>query len=296
MANVTLLHVDPQAAERQAVQRLFDGSETTDVVSCSSPTDAKNELSDTTVDCLVTEYDLGGTTGIELAETVREKTPDAGCILYTDADREAIESSSASPVTAYVPKSGSSSRMRLAQIVETTTTLRSQTAYPLPDSEQERLAALERYDLTDDDLNRALERVGNLARQHFDLPKAAISAITKHEQRFAVSLGEEFTPIPREETACTYTILFDDVTVIDDLGEDPRFAQNEAIGEIDITFYAGTPITVDGLPIGTLCVYDVDPREFTDDDESYLRLLGREAAAWIETLGRPDDGDGEGTS
>ena len=54
---------------------------------------------------------------------------------------------------------------------------------------------------------------------------------------------------------------------------DERFASNPAVtGPPFIRFYAGYPLeTHDGHRIGTLCVMDTEPREFSPQDEVMLR-------------------------
>ena len=61
------------------------------------------------------------------------------------------------------------------------------------------------------------------------------------------------------------------------LGEDDlRFADNPLVtGAPDIRFYAGCPIKGPfGYRVGTLCLIDRSPREFTHEDGEMLRDLG----------------------
>jgi PAS domain S-box-containing protein len=50
--------------------------------------------------------------------------------------------------------------------------------------------------------------------------------------------------------------------VVEDLSEDPRFADEYYVtGDLHLRFYAGAPLsTSDGYRIGTLCIYDREPR------------------------------------
>jgi GAF domain-containing protein len=66
------------------------------------------------------------------------------------------------------------------------------------------------------------------------------------------------------------------VFVIEDTVLDPRFAQNPLVlDEPRIRFYAAQPVRgPGGHNVGTLCVMDKQPREFSDDDRDALRDLG----------------------
>lgn len=150
-------------------------------------------------------------------------------------------------------------------MVAATLELRSHTAYPLPRNEDDRLAALESFALDSEALREALERVTDLPARHFDVQTASVNAIEERTQTFLVCHGADWTETSREDSICTYAIVDDDpVTVIEDTATDPRFEHNETLQELGIQFYAGADLTVDGLTLGTLCVYDDEPRSFDD--------------------------------
>lgn len=300
MPSGSILHVDPEASAREELRdALADSS--LEVRSAASLAEGAEALGEEQPACLVAEYELDDGTGLDLVRRVREETPDVGCVIYTDASREALESATGDdPVLAeYVPKDSGAAADRLAQLVRTTVDRRTQTAYPLPDDESERLEALRAYDLESPALERALGRVAELATAHFELPLAAVSYLSAHTQEFLVCEGDDWDAVSREETVCTYTILEEGVTVVEDLAEDPRFVANDAIDELGIRFYAGVPLTDDGgRPLGTICVYDETPRTFDDADEAYLELLADEAEQWLAACGleadRSDGGEPTG--
>jgi GAF domain-containing protein len=66
------------------------------------------------------------------------------------------------------------------------------------------------------------------------------------------------------------------VLVVEDTVLDPRFAQNPIVlDDPHIRFYAGQPVKgPGGHNVGTLCIMDKVPREFSDEDEETLRDLG----------------------
>lgn len=277
MPTDTVLYVEGEASSRStALDRLRERARDVTVVAATSLADAKSALRDRPVDCVVTAYELPDGTGLDLAEHLRNSAPDAGCVLYTDVDRAEIDTDGADEVvTEFVPKESSDGVEELWRVVSFTVESRSQTAYPLPTDEAERLDALDAYELDTDACRADVKRLTDLAARHFDAPKASVNLIKEHSQEFLACHGVDWTPTAREDSICTYTILdAGEVTVIDDVKDDPRFADNESLDELGIRAYAGASIvTDDGLPVGTLCVYDDEPRSFSAHDGEFLRTL-----------------------
>ena len=82
--------------------------------------------------------------------------------------------------------------------------------------------------------------------------------------------------------------------VVPDARRDPRFAENPLVrGEPHIVSYAGAPLRAPGgLRIGSLCVIDTQPREFTPEDVEVLEDLAAVAEAEFESvLRRTREGD-----
>ena len=274
-----LLLADPDAGFREeAADDLREAGY--DVTAVDSATAARDELASAEpIDCLVTEQDLPDGTGLELVREARERSPDTACILCTNVSLENIDTEAFSDVVAeYVSKDDPEFPEALLELVEHSLAFRSQTAYPLPDNEEARLVALERYATDPEALGDSIDRLTVLATELFGVNAAAVGLVDEHEQRFLACHGISLHPMDREDTICTYAILDADVTVIEDTGEDPRFAENEGLREDGIRFYASAPIrTPNGHPIGTFCVYDDESRSFDERDRELLGLLAEEA-------------------
>lgn len=281
-STVLCVGLDGQGPERLATESGLS------VAGTDSLAGAKEHLHGPGIDCLVTAYDLPDGTGIDLIRHVRNRAQDTGCILFTDADRATVTEGVETPLVAdYLHRGSPAALDRLATLVSVTADRRTQTAYPLPEGESRRLAALDRLDLDSDSLRTALDRVAALTTEGFDVDRAAVNVITESTQEVLAARGADLSSIPREESVCTYAILDEAVTVIEDIAADPRFAGNETLDEMGIRFYAGAPLrTEEGLPIGTLCVYDEAPRSFDSDAAAYLDLLAEEAVQWLELHAR----------
>jgi len=255
-------------------------------------------------DAIITEYSLPDGTGFELIDIARDTCPDAGCILYTATDPDTIDTSELrGAITEYVGKESVFGTERLTQLLRTTIEKTSQSSYPLPQNEDERLAALQSYDLGDEALMSSIDRVTDLAATHFGVERASVNIINEHSQEFLACYGDasEWETMDREDSICTFTIIEDDdVMTVEDVAEDPRFrSRSEGLIELGIRSYMGANlVTPTGLVIGPLCIYDDEPRSFSENDKAYLQDLAAVAMDIIELHSQIDaipaaDGSGQ---
>lgn len=285
MSDPIVLLVDGEKSSREAtLECLREQAQGATILPRRSLDEAKETLRNRAVDCVVTEYELPEASGLDLAAHVRETYPDAGFILYTATDRSEIDTEgSDETVTEFVDKDGPDAAGELWRVVRFTAEFRTQSAYPLPQNEEERLEALEAYQLDPEEIRPDVGHLTDLAAQYFDAPKASVNLIKEHSQEFLTCHGANWTPTAREDSICTYTILEEnEVTLIGDVKSDPRFERNERLDEMGIRSYAGANLTTDdGLSIGTLCVYDDEPRTFSADDQEFLGKLSDVAMSII---------------
>ena len=128
--------------------------------------------------------------------------------------------------------------------------------------EDARLAALRRYNVLGTAPERAFERITSLASKVFAVPIALITLVDSDRQWFKSCYGLDLRETSRKVSFCTYAIQSDEVMVVPNALEDPRFADNPLVtGELHIRFYAGAPLkTPDGYNLGSLCLIDTEPR------------------------------------
>ncbi|HEX2255339.1 MAG TPA: GAF domain-containing protein, partial [Afifellaceae bacterium] len=143
--------------------------------------------------------------------------------------------------------------------------------------DQERLAALDRYDVLDTPKEEAFDRITRLTKKIFNVPIAAVSVVDGHRQWLKSCTGIDAAETPREHAFCSHTIQRSQPLIVPDATKDPRFAQNPyVIGEPHVRFYAGIPLeTADGQRIGALCAVDTKPREMAPDEVEILSDLAR---------------------
>ncbi|QRM35648.1 EAL domain-containing protein [Microvirga sp. VF16] len=130
-------------------------------------------------------------------------------------------------------------------------------------AEADRLAALRSFAVLDTEPETTFDSLTKVAAHVCDAPVALISLIDEQRQWFKCAIGlNGVREIPREIAICAQAILQPDLFVVPDATKDPRFSTNPLVtGEPHLRFYAGAPlITEEGLPLGTLCVFDTKPR------------------------------------
>ncbi|MBW7932670.1 MAG: GAF domain-containing protein [Gemmatimonadaceae bacterium] len=158
-------------------------------------------------------------------------------------------------------------------------------AAPIPTNEGARLEALRRYDILDTAPETVFDDLVYLSTFVTGSPIATFTLIDAHRQWFKSQIGMASQETTRDVAFCAYTILQDDVLVVPDATQDPRFADNPlVIEDPGIRFYAGVPVrSREGLNIGTVCVIDHQPRRaLLDHQRVALEAIARQASAMLE--------------
>ena len=149
-------------------------------------------------------------------------------------------------------------------------------SYPLPQNEASRLSHLRRLELAAGPPDPGLDAVVALAAASFSMPIAFVSLLDDERQWFKARCGFDFNQSRREDALCNHAIATGDLLVVEDMRDDPRFADNPFVtGPLQLRFYAGCPISADGEHLlGTLCLVDSRPRSFSAEDRVRLRQFG----------------------
>lgn len=155
----------------------------------------------------------------------------------------------------------------------------------IPEDEAARLKTLHSLHILDTAPEERFDRLTRMAKRLFQVPIALVSLVDENRQWFKSRVGLDIGETPRDLSFCGHAILGDDVFVIPDATNDSRFSDNPLVtNEPHIQFYAGCPLRFsDGRKLGTLCILDNKPREFSSEDREVLKDLAatveRELAA-----------------
>ena len=136
---------------------------------------------------------------------------------------------------------------------------------PNSPNDDARLRAVQHYGLVGTPPEVEFDQITELASQLFDVPIALVSIVDADRQWLKSHHGTGLCETSRDSAFCAYTILENGPLVVPDTRLDPRFSGNPlVIGSPHVRFYAGAPmITREGFQIGSLCVLDLEPREFS---------------------------------
>ena len=131
---------------------------------------------------------------------------------------------------------------------------------------------------------RALQNLVSLAVQLCDAKYGAINVITEDEFHQIAAEGIEPLMCAREDSLCGQVFKYGHTVVVEDCARDPRFAQNPFVdGRFGLVrFYATTPLlTKEGVPLGTLCIFDDVPGALATQQTAGLETL---AAQVVDVL------------
>ncbi len=86
-----------------------------------------------------------------------------------------------------------------------------------------------------------------------------------------------------EESFCQYVILTDGPVIIPDATADPMTRDNPSVTSMGVRAWAGFPVrSADGHVLGSFCVVDTQPREFTELDLEVLAALAAAAEREVQ--------------
>jgi GAF domain-containing protein len=153
-----------------------------------------------------------------------------------------------------------------------------------------RLAELRRLSILDSSPERAYDDITRLLATSLAVPITMVNLLDAERDWFKSCAGIEQTQSPAVTSFCeAFFGSNEDLIVVEDTLADTRFADHPlVIGGPFIRFYAAARLVIRGHTLGTLCAYDVQPRQLNPDQLAHLRTM---AGAVVELfLQRRADG------
>ncbi|MFN3266747.1 MAG: GAF domain-containing protein [Deinococcales bacterium] len=133
---------------------------------------------------------------------------------------------------------------------------------PVPHNEAARLEALLACAILDTPPEAVFDGMAAEIAQVLEAPIALIGFIDQDRHWFKAKYGTEVCENKREWAVCAHTIYQGGTLVCENIALEPRFLDMPPLSALGIRAYAGTPIFVRGLAIGTVCVFDYAVRSF----------------------------------
>jgi methanogenic corrinoid protein MtbC1/DNA-binding transcriptional regulator YiaG len=151
-----------------------------------------------------------------------------------------------------------------------------------------RLRALQNTGLLDSPPEEAFDRLTRLATSMLGAPVSLVSLVEPERQFFKSCLGLDEPwasqrESPLSHSFCKHAVLSGEPLVIPDARKHPLVQNNPAIRDMGTVAYLGIPlVTGDGYALGSFCVIDTQPREWTTEEVSLLRDLAASVMSEIE--------------
>lgn len=158
--------------------------------------------------------------------------------------------------------------------------------------DRDRLRSLAETGLLDAKGREALDRYARIAARALAAPVSLVSLVDDRRQFFAAAKGlgspwKERRETPLSHSFCQHVVNERSALVVGDACNDVRVCDNLAVEELNVVAYAGVPLCDPrGNVLGSFCVIDDQPRQWTDDELALLRLLADVVADEIELARR----------
>jgi len=148
-------------------------------------------------------------------------------------------------------------------------------ASSLHPNETDRLESLRSLSILDTAPEESFDIVTRLVRDLLNVPAVAVSLVDENRQWFKSCFGLDFRETDRASAFCSHSILGNGPMIVEDATKDPRFLDNPLVtGLSHVRFYLGVPLKIqEGLPLGTLCAIDTEPKKVTEKEVQIVRDL-----------------------
>lgn len=143
-------------------------------------------------------------------------------------------------------------------------------------NEEKRIELLNQLKILDTLPEDDYDSISKMASYICDMPITLITLSDRQRQWFKSHIGLDVYETSRHESFCDYTMRQSSVMIVEDAKKDVRFVQHALVtGHPNIRFYAGAPICVNGINIGSLCVIDSRPRHLNPKQKECLETLSK---------------------
>lgn len=156
-------------------------------------------------------------------------------------------------------------------------------------ADEQRLAKLRELNLLDTPTEPAFDRLTRLAGAITGSPVSLVSLVDADRQWFKSVFGTLPEPYhsrretPLSHSFCQHVVSSGEVLAVEDAREHPVLMHNLAIPDLGVIGYLGVPLTTtEGVELGSFCVIDSKPRQWTQQEIAIIRELALSVMTEIE--------------
>ncbi|EMA10851.1 HTR-like protein [Haloarcula vallismortis ATCC 29715] len=287
---VRVLHVDddPGLAEVAGtfLEREGDGFS---VQTATDVSEGLARLSEASFDCVVSDYDMPETNGIEFLEAVREQYPDLPFVLYTGKGSEEVASEAVSKgVSDYLQKGHGTDRYTLLanRIENLVAQRRAEVGLEARIEQQPALAALGKHALSGSGLQTLFEEAVELVSDTLgtEYSKVLEYRPDRSDLLLRAGVGWQDGLVGTAavgaglDSQAGFTLKTEEAVVVDDLATEERFSGPPLL--LDHNVVSGISIVIGNTddPWGVLGTHSTGQSTFTADDVTFVQnvanLLG----------------------
>jgi diguanylate cyclase (GGDEF)-like protein len=144
-----------------------------------------------------------------------------------------------------------------------------------------RLAVVARAELRGHLDDADLDAVVGTLRIACGVPIAVVNVVTPGLQTYPaeVGVGAPCTAVPDELSFCAEVVDTRAPLSVPDAREHPVYSENPLVRAGQVGAYAGVPLIDDGVVLGSVAIFDREPREFSDEELALLDYQARLAGS-----------------
>ena len=292
--SIRVLHVDDEPAFADMTAAFLEREdERFTVETATSASDGLARLSETTVDCIVSDYDMPGQNGIAFLEAIRADYPALPFVLFTGKGSEEIASEAISAgVSDNLRKGTGTDRYSLLanRIENLVSQYQAESQLETRAEQQRHVAALGKDALAGAPLETLFERAVELVADTLDSEYAKVLEYRPGQEDLLLRAGVgwrdglvgEATVGTDENSQAGHTIRSEHPIVVEDLRTEERFRGPPLLVEHDVVSGISVVIGSPDEPWGVLGTHTTEYTSFTDDDITFVQNVANVLATAIE--------------
>jgi PAS domain S-box-containing protein len=289
---IRTLHVDDDAAFAELTAEFLEQRDPRiTVVTVGRAEEGLERLAEGDIDCVVSDYDMPGESGIDFLERVRERHPRLPFILFTGKGSEEIASDAVSAgATDYLQKERGTEQFTVLanRIGNAAEKYRTETDLERRSRQHDAVATLGRMALRTDDVLPVFEEAVTLLVNRLDCDYAKVLEREGDRMRVVAGVGWDdgivgnATVNTGTESQAGYTLDSSEPVVVTDLATESRFSGPDLL--VNHGVVSGISVTIGAYddPWGVLGVHTTTARQFTDQDVTFVQNVANVLAATIE--------------